>query len=97
MKSLFAALAALPFLSGVALAGQPVTLSNAQMDGVTAGAAGGISITLGALSTGTLNALANTQFDVSIVQTPVVIQDDFGSVTLMNGASVVSFSATASN
>ncbi|MGC2199614.1 MAG: hypothetical protein WA633_05615 [Stellaceae bacterium] len=37
MKRLLSAVAALPFLAGVALAGQPVQLSDAQMDGVTAG------------------------------------------------------------
>lgn len=37
MKHLFVGLAALPFFAGVALAGQPVQLSNQQMDNVTAG------------------------------------------------------------
>jgi hypothetical protein len=97
MKKLFAAVAALPFLSGAALAGQPVQLSNAQMDGVTAGAAGGILVTLGAEASGTLNALANTQFTAQILQSPVVITDTFGSVTLLNGASQVTFSSTSSD
>jgi hypothetical protein len=37
MKSLLYGLAALPLLAGVALAGQPVQLSDTQMDKVTAG------------------------------------------------------------
>lgn len=37
MKSLLYGLAALPFLAGVALAGQPMQLSDKQMDNVTAG------------------------------------------------------------
>jgi hypothetical protein len=37
MTRLLGAVAALPFLAGVALAGQPMQLSDAQMDGVTAG------------------------------------------------------------
>jgi hypothetical protein len=37
MKKLLVGLAALPFLAGVAMAGQPVSLSDAQMDKVTAG------------------------------------------------------------
>ncbi len=40
MQRLFCGLAALPFLASVALAGQPVTLNDPQLDGVTAGAAG---------------------------------------------------------
>jgi len=37
MKTLLCGLAALPFLAGVALAGQPVQLSDNQMDKVSAG------------------------------------------------------------
>jgi len=37
MKRLLCAVAALPFLAGVALAAQPVPLSDGQMDVVTAG------------------------------------------------------------
>ena len=37
MKSVFYGLAALPLLAGVALAGQPMQLSDTQMDKVTAG------------------------------------------------------------
>ncbi|MBV8094106.1 MAG: hypothetical protein JOY71_07585 [Acetobacteraceae bacterium] len=37
MKKLLAGVAALPFLAGVALAGQPVALNDTQMDKVTAG------------------------------------------------------------
>lgn len=37
MKSLVCGLAALPFLAGIALADQPVQLSDKQMDKVTAG------------------------------------------------------------
>jgi hypothetical protein len=37
MKKLLVGLAALPFLAGVAMAGQPAPLSDAQMDQVTAG------------------------------------------------------------
>jgi hypothetical protein len=37
MKKLLTGLAALPFLTGIALAGQPMQLSNQQMDNVTAG------------------------------------------------------------
>ena len=37
MKKLLVGLAALPLLAGVAMAGQPVPLSDAQMDKVTAG------------------------------------------------------------
>lgn len=39
MRSFLIALAALPFLSGVALAASPISLSDQQMDAVTAGAA----------------------------------------------------------
>ena len=38
MKKLFIGLAAVPFLAGVAMAGQPTPLSNSAMDQVTAGA-----------------------------------------------------------
>jgi hypothetical protein len=38
MKKLLIGFAALPFLAGVAMAGQPTALSDAQMDKVTAGA-----------------------------------------------------------
>ena len=37
MKKLYFALAALPFMASIAMAGQPVTLTDAQMDKVTAG------------------------------------------------------------
>src|SRR5215469_2225666 len=37
MKTLFFGLAALPLLAGVAMAGQPASLTDAQMDKVTAG------------------------------------------------------------
>jgi hypothetical protein len=37
MKKFFCGLATLPFLAGVALAGQPVPLNDGQMDKVTAG------------------------------------------------------------
>lgn len=97
MKKIFAAAAALPFLSGVALAGQPQVLSNAQLDDVTAGAAGGILVTLGASSAGSLNALANTALNAKILQTPVIVMDTFGSVTLSAGTAMVSFSSTSSN
>ncbi|GGF20004.1 hypothetical protein GCM10011611_27510 [Aliidongia dinghuensis] len=97
MKKLFAAAAVLPFLSGVALAGQPQALSAAQMDEVTAGAAGGILVTLAASAAGSLNALADTALIASIVQTPVVIMDTFGSVTLNKGTAMVTFSSTSSN
>jgi hypothetical protein len=39
MKKLLAGFAALPFLAGVAMAGQPAPLSDVQMDQVTAGLA----------------------------------------------------------
>jgi hypothetical protein len=38
MKKLLVGLAAVPFLAGIAMAGQPTPLSDAQMDKVTAGA-----------------------------------------------------------
>jgi hypothetical protein len=37
MKKLLTGLAALPFLAGIALAGQPMQLTSTQMDQVTAG------------------------------------------------------------
>ena len=37
MKTFLFGIAALPFLAGIAVAGQPVSLSDAQMDRVTAG------------------------------------------------------------
>jgi hypothetical protein len=39
MKKLLIGLATLPFLAGVAMAGQPMSLNDAQMDKVTAGQA----------------------------------------------------------
>jgi len=95
MKKLFAAIAALPLLSGAALAAQPLT--PAQMDDVTAGAAAGISLTLAALAQGGANALAQTAFEASITQTPVVLKDDFGNVTVPVGTALVAFAVTASN
>ena len=95
MKKLFAAVAALPLLSGVALAAQPLT--PAQMDDVTAGAAGGIIVTLGAFAEGGAAALASTALAASIVQVPVTLKDDFGSVTIPVGAALVKFSSTSSN
>jgi hypothetical protein len=40
MEKLLCGLAALPLMAGIAMAGQPVALSDAQMDKVTSGAAG---------------------------------------------------------
>jgi hypothetical protein len=42
MKKLVVGLAAVPFLAGIAMAGQPVPLSDAQMDRVTAGYEAGV-------------------------------------------------------
>ena len=39
MRKLLFALATLPFLSGLAIAGQPIVLNDAQMDKVAAGLA----------------------------------------------------------
>lgn len=63
MKKLCAGLAAASMLAmaSAALAGEPVKLSNAQMDSVTAGGIGGASITLLASAMGTLAAATESQ------------------------------------
>jgi hypothetical protein len=70
MKHLLATIVAIPLLaSSVAMAGEPVKLSNAQMDKVTAGAISAAVILLAAQATGA-NALADTRFQAQIIQIP---------------------------
>lgn len=96
MKHLLATVVALPLLSSVALAGQPVKLDNSQMDKVTAGAISVASINLAALAAGTSVAAAETGFGASIVQVPIPIKTPFGTVFLSQGVvKVGAFSASA--
>jgi hypothetical protein len=62
MKKLLVGLAALPFLAGVAMAGQPVPLSDAQMDKVTAG----LEVLFTFSGNGFTAALSNVGFAIPI-------------------------------
>jgi hypothetical protein len=100
MHKLFGALAAAAMLSvsAMAFAGEPLQLSDQQMDNVTAGAAGGISVLLSATSLGgTGGNLADTTAIASITQTPFVITTPVGPVTLQNALSMATASSTSSN
>ncbi len=111
MKKLYAALAVLPLLglSGVALAQepiqQPMQLTSAQMDHVTAGTMGsllsqgtsGALINLTALASGTADALATTSGQAAIVQDPETFTLSGVSVTLYGGAILATGGALASN
>jgi hypothetical protein len=70
MKHLLATIVAIPLLaSSVAMAGEPMKLTNAQMDKVTAGSISAAVILLSASASG-LNALADTRFQAQIIQVP---------------------------
>lgn len=99
MKKLFAALAVLPLLSisGVAMADQPVPLTNGQMDQVTAGSASGAIITLLATASGTANAATETAALATILQTPVIYPTPFGNVVLSAGAVLATGSSASGN
>jgi hypothetical protein len=73
MKKLCAALATAATLAmaGAAFAGEPMVLTNHQMDTVTAGGLGGALITLAATATGTLAAATESQVTLATaIQTP---------------------------
>jgi len=63
MKKLLVGLAAMPFLAGVAMAGQPMALNDAQMDRVTAG--GGIEFETANVEFHVYTGI-NPQFSVSL-------------------------------
>ena len=62
MKKLLVGLAAVPFFACVAMAGQPVSLSNAQMDKVTAGFNVWYSFSTGAFVPPTCTTCVNFNF-----------------------------------
>src|SRR5215469_2553592 len=77
MKKLVLRLAALPFLAGIAMAGQPASLTDAQMDKVTAG----LSIDIGLLDLAP-NALVPTRPVFSVTQNVSVPCAITGCLTL---------------
>lgn len=99
MMKLTAAFAAIPLmaLASVASAGEPLQLSNAQMDTVTAGSVSAVALLLSAAASGTPNAFTNTTGLASIIQTPVVIMTPLGPFTLSQGTVMGSASSTSSN
>lgn len=88
MTKLVAALAAAPLLvaAQLAAAGEPLQLTNAQMDNVTAGSASGALIELSAAASGTPQAFTETAAAAKITQTPVVFLTPLGPVKLSAGA-----------
>jgi hypothetical protein len=81
MKTFLFGLAALPFMAGIASAGQPLT--NAQMDAVTAGfsangsadvGAIGSIVATGALTTGSVHQMLQTMSNMIVVKSSVVSQ-----------------------
>ncbi|HLI12771.1 MAG TPA: hypothetical protein VKY65_14355 [Alphaproteobacteria bacterium] len=99
MRTLFAALAALPLLAVASLASaqEPLVLSNGQMDTVTAGSASGILVTLTAIATGGSTAATETAALAQITQAPVVFVTPFGPVTLSAGTTLVQAASTSAN
>ena len=101
MKHLLATVVAIPLLSGVAFAGEPMKLDNSQMDQITAGSASGAFINLLALAQGASSAngsvaAASTQFQAAITQSPVNFVTPFGTTKLQLGAvAVIASSASA--
>jgi hypothetical protein len=82
-----AAVAAFPLLvaAPLAWAGQPLQLSNTQMDTVTAGSVSGVLVQLSAAASGTPQAFTQTAAQAQILQTPVLIPTPLGPVTLSAG------------
>jgi hypothetical protein len=81
MKTFLFGLAALPFMAGIASAGQPLT--NAQMDAVTAGFSANASadvgaigsiVATGALTTGSVQQMLQTMSNMIVVKSSVVSQ-----------------------
>lgn len=84
MNKLIAALAAVSMLgfAANAFAGEPVQLTNQQMDSVTAGSISGFVVNLSAFATGGYVAATETKGAAGIVQIPVKV----GPVFLSGGA-----------
>jgi hypothetical protein len=99
MKKLFAAIAVVPLLglATAAMAAEPVQLTNAQMDKVTAGSASGALILLSAMASGTSNALSQTQAAATITQSNVVFVTPFGNVSLSAGTVLATGASTSAN
>lgn len=93
-----AALAAAPLLvaAQLAAAGEPLQLTNAQMDTVTAGSASGALIELSAAASGTPQAFTETAAEAQIIQTPVLIPTPLGPVRLSVGT-VMAIGASVSS
>lgn len=93
-----AAVAALPLLvaAHIASAGEPLKLSNTQMDAVTAGSVSGVLVQLSAAASGTPQAFTQTAAKAQILQTAVPIATPLGPVTLHAGA-VAAIAASVSS
>ena len=81
MKKVLIGLAVLPFLTGVALAAQPIPLSDAQMDKVTAGQGdGSIAVFTGAVTLvlGNLDAQSATVTNALASKEPSCSTCDLG-------------------
>jgi hypothetical protein len=84
MKKVLVGLAVLPFLTGVALAAQPIPLSDAQMDKVTAGQGDGsiaVFTGAGAVVLGNLDAKSATVTNTLASKEPSCSTCDLGNNT----------------
>ena len=93
------ALATVPLLVAAhfAAAAEPMKLTNAQMDGVTAGSASGALIELSAAASGTPQAFTETAAEAQIIQTPVVFVTPLGQVRLSAGTVYAIGASVSSN
>ena len=99
MKKLTAAIVTVSALAlaPAAFAGEPMTLTNQQMDHVTAGATSGALITLLASAFGGEQAVTETSAAASIVQTSVPIMTTVGPITVKAGTALAAGFSLSSN
>ncbi|HXS40673.1 MAG TPA: hypothetical protein VN766_10850 [Stellaceae bacterium] len=93
------ALATVPLLVAAhfAAAAEPMKLTNAQMDGVTAGSASGALIQLSASASGTPQAFTETAAEAFVTQTPVLFATPLGPVKLSAGTVYAIGASVSSN
>jgi hypothetical protein len=93
------AFATVPFLVAAhfAAAAEPMKLTNAQMDGVTAGSASGALIELSAAASGTPQAFTETAAEAQIIQTRGVVVTPLGPVRLSAGTVYAIGASVSSN
>ena len=99
MNKLLAALATVSALAwtSAAFAGAPMTLTDQQMDKVSAGGIADVLVMLGATATGGLVAVAATTVDAIATQAPFVLVTPNGNVSLPIGSIAAAFSSTSAN